>query len=104
MKEDKDILAQIHPAPTPEPPRLDIAALREEAARRQLKRQLFILGIGAVLSFMAILLALFILVRICLAQGLWMVALPVMIICPVTLAGGAAALTLFIQRRKTLWP
>lgn len=101
---DTDLLAQIPLSPTANPPQLDIAALREEAARRILRRQLIIISIGAVLSLIAILLALFMLLHIGLAKGLWLLILPAIIICPVMLSGGAIALTLFIQRRKKEWP
>lgn len=98
-----NILSQIQPLPAVQPPQLDIAALREEAERRLLRRQLAILSVGAILSLIAILLALFILLRISFAEGMLLLALPAVILCPMILSGGAAALILFIQRRKKEW-
>ena len=98
-----DILAQLDPSPAVTPPPVDLTALQKEAERRILKRQLALLGVASCLSLIAVLLGLFIFLRISLMEGLWMLALPAAAVCLMTLSGGAAALAIFIQRREKEW-
>ena len=98
-----DILAQLGPSPAVTPPQLDMDALQKEVKRRILRRQLALLGVASCLSLIAVLLGLFIFLRISFLNGLWMLALPVTAVCFLMLSGGGIALTLFMQRREREW-
>lgn len=100
---ENDILALIPPSPAVTPPPVDLAALRREAERRLLRRTLLAVGTASFLSMAAVLLALFIFLRVSFLEGTWMLALPVTAVCLLMLSGGGIALALFIQRRENEW-
>lgn len=101
MKPNDDILTRIEPRPEIDPPELDFALLREKAAARRLRRELFWVAIGGWLWAAAMLLGFILLCRAApvIAGGEWL-ALTAGAFCILSFAAGAAALILYAKRKE----
>ena len=101
MKPNDDILSRIDPGPEMEPPELDSARLRERAAARKLRRELFWVAIGGWLSAIAMLLGFILLCRAApvIPGGEWL-ALTAGVSFVLSCAVGAASLILYAKRKE----